>query len=718
MNSNDIDKLNELLMSEDYDNNNNNRGNKKTNFNYNNKINFINNSNFYNNNKDQFIKAEASQANEISFFTRNNAVSNKGDHYIMQYNNTENNQNSNDSEAINGIGFPQGNKQQNNYNHTDVNIKNKILNLNNSLKTFKIQIKNRIINYSDYESSRNKNSFINHLLDYITDMIWLFKDEKLLNGEFIEKINSYQNKAEESEKKIKKLNAELEETKKYLSTALLKNELNSTSKAFNKKAGLSSLNSTNNEGNDIIMLKAENKKLASQVTILKTDIKKRELEYNKLQEKLKKLLNDKTGLGYGHGHGHSHSLSLSVERANTSASQSNNNNNLNHSGYSINTFNPVINKSCTNNVININNNNKNTSHLNRSNISNSNTKNNINNDFFKLSSLLSTNNDLNLKIENPNLLSSLNNNPSQIPNGKNNSNTKKSISNSQRSNCNKSINNLHVDNIGKNNENQIKILYKKFLEYQIDSNLNKKYNTLINQNNCLMNILFKFQESLNNINNKIGNFNKNNTKVKFEVSELTRLKQSVFSLHLIENELLSEFSDNFLDNIKILEDVILRIMEILFFENSEIKDKYFKLEKEYIKFKAKNHNFVSYTVDNDTYLNNKDTSNNLNSSCNNDAEACSVNGPGCNLNAFGKRSSSHNKASNKDKDLIKNLKRWSANRVSINSTPASGVKNQEKSSINSRCFVPKLENTSNNYDQKMNANESYYIHNSSYNVNK
>lgn len=675
-------KLNQLLFSGPEN------SNKNQNFN-NININILNNSNFYNNNKDKFVKAEISNIHDISFCTKEDKGC-KSD-FILHHN-SENYDIYNQTTSMNDKIFDEANKNQEynnlkvsnmNNTHTDVNIKNKIMNLNNSLKSLNIQIKNsKLINYSDYENCRNKNNFINHLLDYIIDIVWLLKDERILKNEFMQKINAYNVQAEEYERKVKKLTAELTDTKKYLRNALHKGEVPSNKNTMNymnnKNSGLNNVNDKSFDNGDLAALKANNKKLSSQISILKNDNKKRELEYNKLQERLKKLLSEKIG----------NSGSQSFEKGNHAL----NNNNYNNSVNSIHTFNPTGNKTFIvndiNNKNNINNMHTNTSYINnRSIVSN-------NNDIFKLSSLLNANNEFNLKLENSNILNSFNTNYNNI-----NSNT------SSRKHGNYSNNTNTLQKKVHSGDSQLKLLYKKFLEFNTDSNLVKKYNSLINQNSCLMKVLFNFQESLEKINQKIIYFNKNNTKIKIELLELIKLKEHIFSLHLIDKELLSEFTDNFIENIRLLEEVILKIMEVIFLENSQIKEKYFKLEKDFLKIKGNNNNIISHTLENEIYTSRD--SNNLNLNFHNTIDN----------NISMSNSNNNNKSLNKDKDLIKNLKRWNANKVGFSLKNSSSSRYSEKNLLRNSSFVFKAFDYSNNYEDKINH---YPInsHNTSYSVNK
>ena len=131
-------------------------------------------------------------------------------------------------------------------------------------------------------------------------------------------------------KKIKKLNEELANNKRQLGNVLQKNVSKAHEEIPAKKQ--------NEERKDNGYNKAEIRKLNLQIISLKNDNKKKELEFNKLQEKIKKLLNDKIN-----------SSTISSEKF-----YNNNNNNGNgNSSYSINTFNPNLAK----NTIKENNNN-------------------------------------------------------------------------------------------------------------------------------------------------------------------------------------------------------------------------------------------------------------------------------------------------------------------------------------------------------------------------
>lgn len=558
--------------------------NRNQNFNNINIIN-LNNSNIYDNSnqKDQYIKTEISQNNNnhnLSFCTKGEKNDNT-DYYGNQqtevlydfYNETT---------STNKI-FDYG-------NCTDVNIKNKIMNINSSLKSFNIQVKNKVISYADFENFKNKNAYINNLLDYIVDLIWIIKDERSLKNEFVQKLQSNNFKNDEYERKIKKLNSDLSDTKKYLNNALNKN-INEKD-----KNNIDNFNNKKSNGDmeiNLYALKAENKKLNSQITVLKNEIKKKELEFSKLQEKVKKLLNEK----------------IAIPNSITG---------LNNSFTNNNTFNPIGTQR------NIPNNNSSSVKF----------YNNLGNDIFKLSSLI------NYDLGNKNLGDSI---------------------------LNKNSKTLKNENL-----NKLKNLYKKFLDFNTQTNIKKKYDSLLNQNEVLMSILFNFQESLDKINQKIIYFNKNNTKIKEELLELIKLKENIFSLHLIDKELLNEFSDNFFENIKVFEDIILRIMEYIFYENSELKEKYKKLEIDIMKIKGKqtinsnnNSNFINENYDSKDSNLNKDNNSNGNI--------------------------------NKEKDIIKNLKRWSMNKNSLNIPNPPSNKNSDRKMIRNSSFAGRI--LENNFEE-------------------
>jgi hypothetical protein len=595
----------------------------------------LNNSNLYENNREKFIKTEISINNHnVSFCTKEGEK-------LENLDFSGNNRNTEVYDIYNETTSTNHKLFMDNANCTDVNIKNKIMNINSSLKSFFIHVKSKLISYADFENSRNKNSYISFLLDYIVDLLWFGKAEREDKNEFVQKLQSSNFKFEEYERKIKKLGIELCETKKYLNNVINKN-LNEKEKNnfkansdynnknssgnfnnFNTKnflfqSGKSFNSNYNNNGgvgnleSQFELLKAENKKLNSQINIFKNEIKKKEVEFSKLQEKLKKLLNEK--------------IAIQTASIVLNNSFSNNNN-----------FIPI-------GTVNINNNN-NLSIRNRNNF------NNLGNDIFKLSSFigfdLSTNN--------------------------------------LGNRCKKNFRNQKNENL-----NQLQNLYKKFLEFNTQNNLIKKYESLLNQNNILMGILFSFQESLDTMNQKVIYFNKNNTKIKTELLDLIKLKENIFSLHLIDKELLNEFSDNFLENIKLFEEIILRIMEFIFYENSEFKEKYANLEKEFVKANKKLPlNNIDNTINSNDNYSSKDYNYNNN---NNHIEINNANG---NFN-------------NKEKDLIKNLKRWSI-RATLN-TPSVG-KNIQRTVVRNTTFAARILENENDFEGKYN-NYNYENENS------
>ncbi len=586
------------------------------NLNFNNvKIINLNNSNIYENNnnnqKDKYIKTEFSQNNNnnhnLSFCTKGEKNENMGDFYVNHqsevlydlYNETTS------TNKIFDYGYC-----------TDVNIKNKIMNINNSLKSFNIQVKNKFISYYDFENFKNKNGYINILLDYIVDLIWIIKEEKSSKNEFVQKLQSNNLKNEEYERKMKKLTSDLAETKKYLNNALNKNmndkEKNSSSIGNNNIDNYNNKKNNDSIETNINTLKAENKKLSSQINVLKNETKKKELEFSKLQEKVKKLLNEKISI------------------PNTTNGLGNtivNNNNLNNVGTLRNN-----NSSITSKLIN----------------------NNTRNDIFKLTTFI------NYDVSNNNMGDTT---------------------------VNKNSHNIKNENF-----KILKNLYKKFLEFNTQNNLKKNYDTLLNQNGVLMKILFNFQESLDKISKKVINFNKDNTKLKMEYLEFIKLKENIFSLHLIDKELLDEFSDNFFENIKLLEDIILRIMEFIFYENSALKDKSKNLENELSKSKgiklniSNNNSSINY----ENYDSKDSTANNHNSNGN----------------------------QNKEKDIIKNVRRWSMNKNNLNIQNLPISKNSDRKMIRNSSFAGRIkenifdENNS-NYDNHNKLNENKYKRNTS-----
>lgn len=588
-------------------------GPENTNRNQNfNNINIIslNNSKLYEQNCDMFINTEISNNNHnVSFCTKAGDKHEKFD-YSANKINTDVYDIYNETTSTNHkLYFDNG-------NYTDVNIKNKIMNINASLKSFNIHVKNKFINYSDFENSKNKNSYINSLLEYIVDLIWIIKTERDAKIELVRKLQSSNFKFDEYEKKVKKLNNELSDTKKYLNNALNKNffgkeKYNNNSKnsslnnLINKNYGFSSGKNSNNNNNinsnniegEFALLKAENKKLNSQLNILKNDTKKKELEFSKLQEKVKKLLNDKITIQPSSSSGLNNSFS-------------NNNYNINPIG--------TIRKASNNNNFSCRNNR------------------NLPNDIFKISTFIGFD-----------------------PNN-NNNNLENSVKHNSRNSNNRNFNNL---------EN----IYKKFLEFNTQNNIVKKYESLLNQNKTLFGVMFNLQESLDKIYQKIIYFNKDNTKIKTELMDLIKLKENIFSLHLIDKELLSEFSDNFSENIKLFEDILLRMIEFIYFENSEWKGKYYKLEKEFGKNKP---TLISNHVD-------CSINSNENESINKDSNYIdNFKNPSEN-----EKHNNNSRNNRNEKDIIKNLKRWSM-RAMLN-TPGLG-KNNPSFSIKKDSFAGRI----------------------------
>jgi hypothetical protein len=176
---------------------------------------------------------------------------------------------------------------------TELSLKNKLLKINSSMKAFNILLKpNSNLTKFDYQqippslaenyhTLEGKNYFINFLMEFIIDLIWKVKEENLQKDQLLEKINEMNNHTSELNRKIKKLQNELEDSKRENKMIFNKIE-NEKEKNFKDQKFHSS------EFNEI---KNENKKLHNMTNLYKTEIKKKEAEYLKLQEKYKKILN-------------------------------------------------------------------------------------------------------------------------------------------------------------------------------------------------------------------------------------------------------------------------------------------------------------------------------------------------------------------------------------------------------------------------------------------
>jgi len=598
------------------------------------------NSSVYNKSPEMFIKSDFSRDEEVSFF---NNFSNQKEKEMIENLNSYIHQNTNTDnyEVMNETTSTTTNRKiySNTAIYTDINTKNKIMNINSSLKSFNVKLKSRAINYSEFENNRNKNVFINQLLDYIIDFIGITKQESENKINLLEKVNSFNKKFEDQEKKIKKLQEDLVNSKRHLENVVQKNhnkmQLQKEEEIFNinnNRKGSTSINGNFNNENDIGFIKAQNRKLNLQIITLKNENKKREIEFSKLQEKLKKLLNEKLN-----------NNTISAERFY-------NNNNIagnGNSSYSINTFNPNLTK--------INNNNNNNENCKKNTMTTTiKFNNNFPNDIFKITNLLE--NDL-------------------FNNSFNNNNNKFSDTKMDK----KQIEIFQLRNV-----------YQNFLDFNINKSNEKQRTNLIHQNTFLMNILFRFQETLDEINKKVIIFNNNNSKINEEMHQLIKLKEVIFSMHLIDRELLKEFTDNFIDNINKFEDNVLRIIDLIFNENNQIKEKYVILERDLIKTKMSRNNTGTGHRKSNSLIMSKENYNSKESN-------------------FSELNFSIGNNNNNNKDMLKNFKRWSVNNNSKKSliplpNPIRG--GGSMMIRNSSSFVGNINNLNDNSIHNKSLNES------------
>ena len=160
-------------------------------------------------------------------------------------------------------------------NNLEIEIRNKLTKINNSLKSFNINLNHPVPGNFCLSSK-----FIFQILESIIELIWKLEEEYSIKINYISKISSLNLKIDEGEKKIKKLNIDINEYKKSHLEHLAE-----TQKIRDKDYKVKSKNSE--ELND---LKVTNKRLIILTDSFKVEIKKKDQEIVKLKEKLKKLL--------------------------------------------------------------------------------------------------------------------------------------------------------------------------------------------------------------------------------------------------------------------------------------------------------------------------------------------------------------------------------------------------------------------------------------------
>jgi hypothetical protein len=168
---------------------------------------------------------------------------------------------------------------------SDLTIKNKIQNIQASLKSLNIDIKtewknNPLLIDSFLSSESNKNYLISSLLQFIIDLIWKIKEDNIQSASLSEKIRKLENQNLNLNKTIKKLTVELEDNQKGFRKMQIQSNLEK--EKFDKKQKY--------KIDESLESKNENKKLTNMVNVLKNEVKKKECEYSKLQEKYKKFL--------------------------------------------------------------------------------------------------------------------------------------------------------------------------------------------------------------------------------------------------------------------------------------------------------------------------------------------------------------------------------------------------------------------------------------------
>ena len=171
-----------------------------------------------------------------------------------------------------------------NDNLSKYSIKEKFQKIFVSVQALNISFKNtnslNDINSMLEELDKKTLSFTNNLFDVIIELICKIKEEFIKKEELVAKINNITKNTDDYERKILKLRKELASKEREISLIINKANLEKEKIQNNKK-------STNSE---ISELKSENKKLTNLISLYKNEIRKKEIDYSKIQEKYKIIL--------------------------------------------------------------------------------------------------------------------------------------------------------------------------------------------------------------------------------------------------------------------------------------------------------------------------------------------------------------------------------------------------------------------------------------------
>ena len=103
----------------------------------------------------------------------------------------------------------------------------------------------------------------------------------------------------------------------------------------------------------------------------------------------------------------------------------------------------------------------------------------------------------------------------------------------------------------------------------------RKYDLIVNQNYYLLNILKHLQSSFDNLLKVSGDIRKNLSSYNTDANALETLgnlknfnfyamKDNIFSIHLLENNLLEEFYEKFVNNFNKYEEFVIKIIDFRF----------------------------------------------------------------------------------------------------------------------------------------------------------
>ena len=171
-----------------------------------------------------------------------------------------------------------------NDNLSKYSIKEKFQKIFSSVQALNISFKNtnslNDINSMLEELDKKTLPLTNNLFDVIIELICKIKEEFIKKEELVTKINNITKNTDDYERKILKFRKELASKEREISLIINKANLEKEKIQNNKK-------STNSE---ISELKSENKKLTNLISLYKNEIRKKEIDYSKIQEKYKIIL--------------------------------------------------------------------------------------------------------------------------------------------------------------------------------------------------------------------------------------------------------------------------------------------------------------------------------------------------------------------------------------------------------------------------------------------